>query len=373
VSAEASAAPALLALCARLVVPSEVRGRLLEMAARVERWDDLVQTAEQHGLGPLMYCHYRNGLIPLPSRVASQVRALYLRHRRRNAVQLQALAEILDAFAANSVPTWVLKGPALMSLVYRDPALRPISDLDLLVRTKDANRAQRLLCQLGYAAPPADPGRFWRHHHLPPATRWQAGVLVQVELHRDALSADGKATLELSEQRESPMSVDIAGRQTWTLGPHEFLWHLCEHLVGALPCPMRLIGAADVVAYSLAFAERLDWNGVRRQYPVVVNTLLFLDAHARLPEALRHRLALDRDRNSHERTAWSWAWATSTPPAGHLDRLGNALNPPAWWLALRYGAQSGAADLLSARARHVPIALRAVRRRSRQLVDLVKR
>jgi hypothetical protein len=363
---------ALLATCARLTVPRELRGELACLASRIEDWDVLVHAAERHGLAPLLYAHHRSGSLPLPPRAASQVRALYLRHRRANAIRLQALSEILDAFGAADVSAWILKGPALIALVYGDPALRPMSDLDLLVDPADASRAQELLRELGYRAASVHARDFWRHHHLPPATGWRDGVLVQVELHLDALPADGRATLELGERRESPTVFAIDGRRVCTLGPHEFLWHLCEHLVGVLPCAMRLIGAADVVAYAGAFAERLDWDRMRRQQPIVASTLRFLDVQAPLAETVRSHLDLDRrglDCEAGRRSAdCSWSWVASTEPAGRFGRLRRALNPPAWWFALRYDARPDVRAQLTARLQYLPVAGRAVWRRGRLLV-----
>ena len=47
---------------------------------------------------------------------------------------------------------------ALLGDVYEDPALRPMSDIDLLVGRDDVSRAVGALAPLGYA--PADPGEL---------------------------------------------------------------------------------------------------------------------------------------------------------------------------------------------------------------------
>ncbi len=55
------------------------------------------------------------------------------------------LTEIVRWFNEADVPVMLLKGAALNLTVYPRPDLRPMSDLDLLVRPGDAERALSLL------------------------------------------------------------------------------------------------------------------------------------------------------------------------------------------------------------------------------------
>jgi hypothetical protein len=79
------------------------------------------------------------------------------------------LGEILTAFARAGVAVIVLKGPALASEHYPDPALRPFTDLDLLVRRHDRDRAIDVLSAVGYVH--ASPGRSLSYEldHAPAA------------------------------------------------------------------------------------------------------------------------------------------------------------------------------------------------------------
>jgi hypothetical protein len=290
-----------------------------------------------------------------------------------NGVRLCALRDILEALELHSIEARVLKGPALISLVYADPALRPTSDLDVLVPKREALRAQRLLIEIGYqTSSAASRVSLARHHHLPIATRWIEGVRVQVELHHDALSLDYRASLTLEQDREPPMTIDLEGRPALSLGPHEMLWHLCQHLVGPLPRPLRLIWIADIAGFAEAFSERLDWEHALRRRPVIANVLALVHGITPLPATVYRHIAMRtleglRNVGADDRV-WAWTPGGRSPGESRLQQVSRVLNPPVWWLDLRYG-RSGSMGLCVRRLRHLGAAGRAFRRRGRRLVD----
>ncbi len=62
----------------------------------------------------------------------------------------QQLKELADAFREEAIDFLVLKGSALRRTIYPDPALRPVRDLDILVKTAQFKTARTLLKQTGY-------------------------------------------------------------------------------------------------------------------------------------------------------------------------------------------------------------------------------
>ncbi len=60
------------------------------------------------------------------------------------------LRKLLATFNARSIPFILLKGAYLGHVVYKDPALRPMADVDLLVREEHFGQAGRELELLGY-------------------------------------------------------------------------------------------------------------------------------------------------------------------------------------------------------------------------------
>jgi hypothetical protein len=319
---------------------------LARRVAAVDDWDVTLAAAELHALSPLLYSHLRAAQVRVAPQVSRQLQALYVRHRRSNAVRLQALGEIVDALTERGIDARVLKGPALMTLVYRDPALRPASDLDLLVQPTEAMAAQQVLRALGYHAAhthwPSAPGA---HHHLPQASRAIDGLVVQVEIHHNALDRDGGVSLQLDTTREEPVTFEAGGRRVSTLGPHEMLWHLCEHLVGPLPRRLRLILLADVVGWATAFGDALDWQSVREKYPIVMNVLALANRFTPLPDVLASRLlGATPDafvKTDTDRDEWLSPCDGRRGASRRWHQTHRSLRPPKGWVLVRYGTPDG--------------------------------
>jgi hypothetical protein len=108
--------------------------------------------------------------------------------RARHLLMTRALATILRHFATSDLAVIVLKGPVLAETVYPDPALRPFSDLDLLVRPEDRRRADLALRALGYQ-PLADEHSWDFDIAFDGATVYESAAGVRVDLHWGA--ADG--------------------------------------------------------------------------------------------------------------------------------------------------------------------------------------
>jgi hypothetical protein len=105
-------------------------------------------------LGPLW--HHRlqaAGLLErLPPATAQALRtarqaaaAGYLAHR-------WALAQVDELFSAQGIAYVVMKGVHVRECIYPDPAVRPASDIDILIAPQDRRRAAQLLLDNGFTA-----------------------------------------------------------------------------------------------------------------------------------------------------------------------------------------------------------------------------
>ena len=98
-------------------------------------------------MAPLLYVHLKAAGVQLPRDVRRTLQGLVLRHREINRVRMRVLRDILSTYDSAGIPALVLKGAALAHLVYPEPGLRPMSDLDILVPESELWRAQRLLAR----------------------------------------------------------------------------------------------------------------------------------------------------------------------------------------------------------------------------------
>lgn len=111
-------------------------------------WDDAINLAVGWGLTGTL--RERLGHSPLPPEAREKlrgaslvpaVRSTFVVHRSTAALRLLTQADV-DAVAINGV--------GLIAALKRDPAVRTTSDLDVVVRASDAERARRILIAAGY-------------------------------------------------------------------------------------------------------------------------------------------------------------------------------------------------------------------------------
>ena len=96
-------------------------------------WRVVEAMAVEEKVAPLIYRATRDHDL-LPDWLADSCRRAWLETGLINKLRLEDLAAALDRLAARRIDTIVLKGVALAHTVYDTVALRPMIDVDLLVR-----------------------------------------------------------------------------------------------------------------------------------------------------------------------------------------------------------------------------------------------
>lgn len=328
----------LLAFCARVSAYAGYYDQLAQLARRVIAWEDIPTQAEKHGLGPLLYTHLQAAHVSLPVSVKRELQGLYLRHRHANQVKAQVLAEILTACQAAGIDSLVLKGAALAHLVYPEPGLRPMRDVDILVSKSQVRQAQSILAELGFEAPLPPPGQPLLSKHLV-ATRRVEGLSISVEVHHN-LYAKGTPATELERLRPAALPFSLAGMTAYALGYEDMLDHLHQHMM-LIFFPLRLIWVADLVGLAERFAAQIDWLRVNRR---VFNALALFHHLSPLSEELLSRAPLKIDCTPHNLDLDFYGW----PRYSLADQRGkswwgiwrDSFYPSESWLRLYYGCDN---------------------------------
>jgi Uncharacterised nucleotidyltransferase len=103
----------------------------------VAEWERLIALALRHKVAPVVYVRLKgHGLTPTP-KAAERLRQIHLASATRNLRLFQELGNILSALQAANLPVIPLKGACLAETVYGNIALRPMGDVDLLVKPDD--------------------------------------------------------------------------------------------------------------------------------------------------------------------------------------------------------------------------------------------
>lgn len=173
--------------------------------------------------------------------------AAYEANARRNRSLFTEFGRILQALNQREVKYAVRKGPSLCALVYDDPGIRRMSDLDVLIDRESLNAAAEVLTDLGYAqgVPTAGGERiipyerrtqmFWAVHlnnALPflkttsdPEVRW-----FEVDLCFDLFQKRSAGSVAVGAVLDRALPVVICGEPSFALSPLDQLLDLCLHL-----------------------------------------------------------------------------------------------------------------------------------------------
>jgi len=111
-------------------------------------WNALVKYFHKEGMAGIAHQSMRDR--QLPAQVRSILADLYHGNVARNLNFMAALESLEKALEQQALEVMTLKGASLMTHVYPNIGLRPMEDLDLLVRPADHRRLVRILVELGY-------------------------------------------------------------------------------------------------------------------------------------------------------------------------------------------------------------------------------
>lgn len=115
-------------------------------------WDYLQRAADRQGVAPLLYDWLRrHPAVTVDASVAEALHEKYWSGHFRNRLLLEELQRVARAAAAEGIEVMPLKGAHLAPWLYPAPALRPLSDLDLLIHPRDVARLGGLLQSMEYA------------------------------------------------------------------------------------------------------------------------------------------------------------------------------------------------------------------------------
>ncbi|MCX5855644.1 MAG: nucleotidyltransferase family protein [Deltaproteobacteria bacterium] len=141
-------------------------------------WHFAAKRAFEEGLAPVLYYHCRNVdlLAAIPESTKKFLARIYAETSIINMHFLKEMAELEKRLTERHLQVIVLKGAALLKTVYRNVALRPMEDIDLMVRQEHLTGLKNVLETIGFVQNRLYPGSY------------RKGIL-SMDLHPDFLSS----------------------------------------------------------------------------------------------------------------------------------------------------------------------------------------
>ncbi len=246
-----------------------------------ERWKVLYEGGHldqgSRRLLPLLYRNLKNQGCEGP--LIEQLRQEYYRTWSQTLFSLHRVARVVVELDRAGIECLLLKGCALSLLFYEDAGLRPMADVDLLVRRERAELSIKVLTRLGWK-----PKRPWPEALIPfeQAAEFEDVSRQHLDLHW-RLMWEGRQDLSDEEFWSGKVAAEVNGVSTYSLNPADHLLHVCVHGAKWNDTPsLRWVADAVMIINSSKF--KVDWRRLvrqaqeRRLTQPVGETLAYLEA-----------------------------------------------------------------------------------------------
>jgi hypothetical protein len=221
-----------------------------------KHWHRLFKDAENHRVSPLLYYNLkRKNEISIPDELKTNLESSYLKNSLDNTRLFYSLSNILISTEKENIPIIALKGAYIACQFYPNVALRPMYDLDLLVKSEYATKMHNLLLGLEWVCN-IDQNQFEdyiRKHEVIKYTN----KLITLELH------SGIIEIANTDVWNNVFPTKIGKNDIFVLDHNVLLpylcIHLCEHLRDLF---VEIIRIYDVVQIIRQCRGEIDWNKV---------------------------------------------------------------------------------------------------------------
>jgi hypothetical protein len=247
-----------------------------------QTWKSIVDLNDidpgSYRLFPLLYFNLRVNGIEDP--LINIFQWVYRNTLDKNKMLFQNISELLNCFYNKGIQVMLLKGASLILLYYKDYGLRPMIDVDILVRTEKALDAIKLLAELGWRSTITPLKGFtkisflsklgWTPKERPFKDFSKEYFSVRhahdfinpdkftIDLHWHLLHGYNDVNADL-DFWDGAVETRVDNAPAFALNPADLLLHVCAHGVrwNSVP-PIRWI--ADAITILNNAKEEINWD-----------------------------------------------------------------------------------------------------------------
>jgi len=316
-----------------------------------------------HGTAGLLFRHLSalSKKIDVPDETINDLRGLYLKITASNLQQMAQFKIVARKAGEDGVEMIVLKGAVLSETIYSDVGLRPMSDVDILIREADWPKVSEVLklykysvCGQDFSSLPPRLTKYDIQTHL----QFLSPVETCLEYQFDLFTL-GIGMLDMPGVWKRSQEAEVCGEKVQVLCPEDQLLHLIIH-ANRHGCS-RLKWLVDI-AESLRQSTEVDWElfvqVARREKVTAVVYMTVKHIEHLLKVGLVPQHVMDRiEPRGYKRMVWKYLW-----PQKKLDGLDGRYEdgicyyyyrPFCGWNILNYILMGRICDKLSYQARWI--------------------
>jgi hypothetical protein len=241
-----------------------------------ENWEMVVSEASRHRIAPLVYNNIKQSGAEslIPDSVVQKFREKYLGNAYRNTVLFHQLDELVASLNEKKIPVILLKGAHLAEFVYRDISLRPMSDIDIMVKEEHLTEAVQVAFEMGYHLM-SDHIREKKsnknvHYAIAPdvkhfETLCHTKTKCVIEIHCSIASEVSPFRISPSELWQNSQQTSLNKKQVFLLSPEDMIIHLSLHASYDDMFGYGLGALYDIAITIQYYNNRIDWKKLWRR------------------------------------------------------------------------------------------------------------
>lgn len=257
-----------------LCCQTEIDGKDIDWLIEIQRdkidWDYFLEKAREEGISPLVFIRLPKVVInenDTPKYVTDELRKDYYLNASKNTLIFNELRNILKVLNKAGLRVIVLKGAALAEMAYGNLALRPMSDVDLLVKKEDLFSINEHLKGLGYF--PSDrsvEGIDFSSTYLTTLDYRNASAnspSFHIHWHfvNSTIPNDSYINnIKMEDIWQDAQKASVANVETLVMAPHHLIIHLSEHALRVTHSLSKLSLLCDINEAINSYQEGLDWD-----------------------------------------------------------------------------------------------------------------
>ncbi|HEV8374657.1 MAG TPA: nucleotidyltransferase family protein [Candidatus Polarisedimenticolia bacterium] len=220
---------------------------------------ELVDLCRRHRVSGLVYPNV-GPEIPQREAILPALRDTVRKTLVDNLILLKALHEVAATLSEEGIGFVLLKGVSLLGFLYPEIQLRPMTDVDLLLREKDWPKVADTLRQRGYRMPPEEEERFYRDRWYHQLVESPGTPTTNLEFHWNLESVE-RSRIDPDDLIHDAVPCEIEGDPFLRLCDDHLFIHLAVHLAHHYQSP-ALVWVEDL--RRLLAAGNLDWDRIAR-------------------------------------------------------------------------------------------------------------
>ena len=239
--------------------PQDLNNQLRQFSP--EEWELLIDLANKNGLTAILYKFFVQQDL---TRYISKKQFEVLQEKTRitavnNLILIHEAKQVLEVLHQSNIDVIGLKGLYLLDNIYDDISLRPMADLDLLLKKEDISKALSILTAIDY-----HPSTYFNLNtenidikHVPPLIKNQK---LYLELHWSIAEGDWPFNVDVGGLWQRAVPATIAGVSALALSTEDLLLHLCIHFTYQHQLKGNLRGLYDFLKVFETHQWEIDWE-----------------------------------------------------------------------------------------------------------------